>query len=427
MHRVIEPNTADADGLLEHAHDATAPEGVLFFHANEGQPLATPWQVASLRAMMLREQPLEEGWILDPACGSGIQLAAYATVLQRPVLGVELDPDRARASGVNLRTMAHHHGEKQADWMVNSTMVAGDGTDPSAVLAAVGDRAKQRVALLHLDPARPRNSREHSLDEMQPPLPNVLKAWAPYLNDVSGRGPALVLDLSPRLSELQRLEVEGIVTDIWPDLAMTWEWTSRGRGRVDRLALWLGGASDPKALRRFVRVPQQLGAQPTVLRSLANFEALKVRVHPPQRGEFVTVVDAALVESGLAAAWLSMVSKENEHRWGEIEGRRPQVHHQHPLRVPPNEEHLVQASGRVVELVTFNLDESTVDEVVAMALEHKLASVKLRVELDPALHPRLQGSLDRQLSRRHGSRDGFLVHHPSRDVMLLCVQQLDEG
>ena len=100
MHRVIEPNTADADGLLEHAHDATAPEGVLFFHANEGQPLATPWQVASLRAMMLREQPLEEGWILDPACGSGIQLAAYATVLQRPVLGVELDPDRARARGL---------------------------------------------------------------------------------------------------------------------------------------------------------------------------------------------------------------------------------------------------------------------------------------------------------------------------------------
>ena len=98
-------------------------------------------------------------------------------------------------------------------------------------------------------------------------------------------------------------------------------------------------------------------------------------------------------------------------RWASVEGRRPQVHHDHPLKLEANDRWLVQASGRVVEVLNFQVDETTVDRLVEVALEHRMASVKLRYDLDPALQPILQGSLDRQLSRRHGNRDGFVARH----------------
>ena len=57
--------------------DATM-SGLAFYHASEGKPLATPWQVAMVRAKSVAEFVLPRGVILDCACGSGIQLAAYA-------------------------------------------------------------------------------------------------------------------------------------------------------------------------------------------------------------------------------------------------------------------------------------------------------------------------------------------------------------
>ena len=76
MHRLFNPSNVSSDGLVEHAHDATAPQGLGFFHAKEGRPLATPWQVAVLRAQAVAKHRLPEGVVLDCACGSGIQLAA---------------------------------------------------------------------------------------------------------------------------------------------------------------------------------------------------------------------------------------------------------------------------------------------------------------------------------------------------------------
>ena len=51
----------------------------------------------------------------------------------------------------------------------------------------------------------------------------------------------------------------------------------------------------------------------------------------------------------------------------------------------------------MVELLAFPLDETSVDRLVEVALQHRLSSVKLRFDFDPALQPKLQGSLDRQL------------------------------
>ena len=420
MHTTLNPGEVEKAGLVEQAQDPTAPEGLLFHHAIEGKPLATPWQVAVLRAALLAQQPLpDDGLLLDCACGSGIQLAAYASSLHRPVLGVELEPSRAHAAAFNLQTVAAHHAAHQEAWFAESRIVAGDGTDAEGVLRASG--AGHALTFLHLDPARPRNSRTHALDEMQPPLHEVLEAWAPHFSEQ----PAFVLDLSPRLTDGQRGEVEAMVDRLWPGLERTWEWTSRGRGRVDRLALWAGLVAENSVLRRFVRVPPTLGQDPLILRTSEPPEALSVHLQPPKRGEFVTLVDAALVESGLVASWLPTVSKDHAFRWAVLEGRRPQLHHDHALRLSEQQQAMVQATGRVVDLLTHDLDESTIDTVVERALEHKFCSVKLRLDLDPALQPVLQGSLDRQLRRRHGTREGFLTRHPNGHTLLLCVSAFD--
>lgn len=419
MHRALRPVDATTEGLVELAQDATAPEGLLFHHANEGRPLATPWQIAALRAQLVSSHELPSGFVLDCACGSGIQLAAYGAALQRPLLGVELAEERAQASAMNVQTVAQHMRSGEDAWYTDSHIIAGDGTDAKGVIAAL-NKPDMEIAFLHLDPARPRNSRTHALEEMQPPLHRVLASWAPYFSKTR-HAPALLLDLSPRLTAAQRDEVESIVEETWPSIARTWEWTSRGRGRVDRLALWLGGVADAHATRRFIRVPASLADSPVILRSKDLHRVPEARLHPPKRNEHVSILDAALMESGLMDEWLKRVAPSEQGRWAFVEGRRPQLHHDRPLQLEAEDRGLVQATGKVVELLKFSLDEATVDQLVSVALEHRLASVKLRFDIDPALQPKMQGSLDRQLRRRHGDRDGFVAQHPHGDILLLCV------
>ena len=419
MHRIISQDEAGGATLTERSQDPTAPKGMEFHHAKQGRPLSTPWQVATIRSLMLTETKLADGWLLDCACGSGIQLIAHASVLNRRAVGIELDEERAMASAMNFLTVAQHQDAEDLPWYGESRILVGDGTDAAGAMEALGGH-EEGIALLHLDPARPRNSRTHDLSEMQPPLDEVFRSWAPYFSE-HPKGPALLLDLSPRLTEKQRMEVEVLVDAVWPQIERTWVWTSRGRGRVDRLALWLGAAALGPDKRRFVRVPPQLGDGALIISSTRHTPPLECLFHPPQRGEFVSILDAALIESGLAVSWLSEVSAEIMTRWAVIEGRRPQLHHKAPLRLDKADNLLVQATGKVVELLPFDLDDATVDRVVEAALENNMASVKIRMDTPPEKQPRWQGSLDRQLARRHGTKEGFLVRHPGGDVLLLCV------
>lgn len=74
----------------------------------------------------------------------------------------------------------------------------GDGRAGAELMSELqgelGSSTSAKIALLHLDPARPRNSRTHGLDEMQPRLDEVFAGWKPFLQE--GRnGPSLLLDL----------------------------------------------------------------------------------------------------------------------------------------------------------------------------------------------------------------------------------------
>ena len=428
MTKVLRPSETSPDGLEESAVDPTAPHGMVFYHAKEGKPLATPWQVALARARMVNAGDIPQGVILDCACGSGIQLAAYAAVLSRPALGVELDPQRAQASAVNIHNIARERGEADSPNMASTRVVNGDGTDGQSAMDLISEDLGKpiQIGLLHLDPARPRNSREHGLDEMAPRLGDVFDGWKPHLNS-GARGPALILDLSPRLSHEQRLQVEALVDERWPGIERTWSWTSRGRGRVDRLALWLGSASLQGVARRFVRIPPQISNDPLVITGgspITQGDGLPIeKRRPPRKGERVTILDAALVESGLADDWLAKATKNSEIHWGVVQGRRPQIYHDKRLNLEESERILVQCTGRIVALVHSDLTLESVDGVAEVAVENNIGKLTVRVPLDSQIQPKIQGALDRQILRRSGQRRAFLAKQPGDEMLLLCIEE----
>ena len=424
MPRIIHPLSESSEGLFENTPDKTSIERFKFFHADEGKPLATPWQVALSRAIMLREYPLPEGVILDCACGSGIQIAAYSEILKRPVVGIELNENRARASAVNFRTVFTERGDDSLDRLKDSIFIVGDGRDGSQIMSLL-NLENDSIAFLHLDPARPRNSRAHALSEMAPRLDEVFAGWKPFIK-CSKSGPAILLDLSPRLSSAQMIEVEDLVEKFWPNTSKTWTWTSRGRGRVDRLALWLGAIAEPTIARRFVRIPPDPTSPPFILlggKPIAEQEDNQEQQFiQPQRGSYVSIIDAALVESGMANDWLDASSIDN-YVWAESQGRRPMIYHQkvfqQTAKSPTN---LIVATGRIVDLIEGELTIDSADKFVEIFLQHDIGKVTVRASLDPKLQPKLQGSFDRQLIRRHGSREAFLLRNPKGENYLLCVK-----
>lgn len=401
------PSDADLTGPT--TVDSTAPAGLYFHYADEAKPLATPWQVAVERAKMVRKCKLPDGAILDPACGSGIQLAAYCAMLGRKGLGIEMHEPTANAANSNLRRVAEHGF---GDSLLDSIIQIGDGT--------IGN-TNEKFAMLHLDPARPRNSRTHSLDEMAPPLPSIFTAWKDSLIELE-RGPAILLDLSPRLESTQRMEVEEIVDSFWPGIGKTWVWTSRGKGRVDRLSLWIGQLSSPGVSRRFVRIPPDIKSKPLVIEG----DYLEISEHrrPPRKGEYVTILDAALVESGLAHEYLRDVVKDESLIWSVGNGRRPQIHHSSPANFEnQNQKLLIQSTGRIVKLVHSDLSMDTITHLVEASREYGFGKLTIRMAVDPNLQPKLQGSLDRQLAAKGGPHSGFVAKQPHDAMLLLCLEE----
>ena len=400
------PYEADTSGPT--IQDPSAPTGLEFHFADGAKPLATPWQVAVERAKQIRKLGLPDGVILDPACGSGIQLAAYCAMLGRMGVGIELDEKTAKAACANLNKVSSHGF---GSVLMESKIIFGDGTKPVPDI---------EVGLLHLDPARPRNSRTHSIDEMQPSIDVILSAWKDNLGSTE-KGPAILLDLSPRLQDNQREEIEEIVNQIWPNIGKTWVWTSRGGGRIDRLSLWIGQVSIEGTERRFVRIPPDFKQKPFIL------DGQKSVISPvnmlPRKGNYVSILDSALVESGLANEFLSKVIKDGEINWSITEGRRPQIEHSQKINYSSDSERLlVQASGKIVKLVHCELSIDNMNQIIDAAKECGFRKLTLRIPMQPGDQPKLQGSLDRQLAAFGGRHTGFVAKHPNDSMLLLCVE-----
>ena len=374
--------------------------------------LATPWFVAHARARLLSPSKLPPGLILDPACGSATQLIALCASLNRPGLGVELSGSAAPLAAINLeRSGAWSDG----DWSDSSRILWGDGTDAEPILQFYHEHIGVAipVALLHVDPARPKDAQQHTLDEMQPRLDSLLTSWAPLLPTM----PALILDLSPRLSDTQRLEVEEMVSSIWPSSPTTWQWMTQGRGRIDRLSLWVGPAADSHP-NRLVRLDKN-GEFSGIL--TGNSEPTIANQIDVEIGEHLVIADPCLVASGLAESWKKTASM-SEPRWDVVTGRRPTLISSEPILSTFHELHVsektyetvfsfVQISGEVVAQFP-ELEEQFISEIAQLAGSVGLSSLKIRCTIDPETQPKFQSIIDKEmrlLSSENPSISGFIA------------------
>jgi len=369
--------------------------------SDEMRRLATPWSVAIARASLLANCNLPQGVILDPACGSATQLAALCSTLKRPGLGVELSGAAAPLAAVNMERCADWDG---GDWGGSSRILWGDGTAAKMVTETYHESigATNSIALLHIDPARPQNAQQHTLDEMQPRLDHLLSAWAPYLP----KEPSLILDLSPRLSDAQRQEVDQIVSSIWNGVQTTWQWMTQGRGRIDRLSLWVGPVSSEQP-HRLIRLTKN-----GELTQLSGSKHDSIVEHLPlEIGQHITLVDPSLVSSGLSEAWRNLAVDSGTSSWLKITGRRPIFISSEAIANHQQVRPFVQISGQILG-ETSEVSFESLDNLVEMACEMGLSALKLRCKIDPDLQPKLQSAIDREMKQRNGLSDsnhGFIT------------------
>ena len=125
---------------------------------------------------------------------------------------------------------------------------------------------------------------------------------------------------------------------------------SRGGGRVDRLELWLGVLQHPTSASVLFAFLRTFGGEDIVIEQEESNTSNASVLQTARRNEWVTILDAALVESGLVDAWLSeQLSTASDVRWADASPRRPRIHHNGPLKDDAHP--FVVASGRVVELL----------------------------------------------------------------------------
>ena len=370
--------------------------------------LLTPEIVCNFRAAQVPVTRIPEGFILDPAAGSGGQLAAYGEKLRRDCVGVELSPRRA-VRCANSLTRLEDSSENLA--------ICGNGLDSEGVMALVREKIRgMKVAMLHVDPARPLDAQNHSISEMEPPLRPLLEAWSDYLE--SGEfGVSLLLDLSPRLASKQRMEVEAIVRELFPDVNVMWEWLSRGGGRVDRLTIHTGGLAQEDGEVRCIRLHRD-----------GSFDVLsgKMPVHDiewlnidPVVGDILALIDPVVIQSDLREAYEIGAGQEGEVKWVHDSDRRPMAILNEGLQVGCTSRAFTSIQGRVEERIEGSLNLMMIDSLAATAMRYGLSKIQIRCACDPKMHTKIKNRLDSILGDTEGEK-GFLVDAPNGNSLLLC-------
>ena len=408
-HYALNPSSDLVKRASKVAKAKSARKGEPKFHMTEDmRRLSTPWSVAQIRAEQIEAADLPAGVILDAAAGSGVQLIAFTTRLKRPGLAIEVDPNVGLLCAANMHISG---GEEDLQRTMDRVLI-GDGTDAEDAIVSywnslreAGTRAHPPIGMLHLDPARPKDAQRHEIDEMEPALAPLLKSWANHL-ETGPRGPAILLDLSPRLNEEQRSLVDAVIETSFPGIARTWEYLSQGGGRIDRLSVWIGSLSS-KEPSRCVRMGKK-NIMATIEGRVAKSELVSMS-SPPPFGAYLTIVDPALVQSGLHEAWLDRaLPKSAGHSWLRLDGRRPLLISTDPLTRDDEIDAFVIASGEIVQHRLTPPELHTIEQTAAAAARNEVGKVTLRCSLDPDLHPTLQRRLDKAMKEFEGAR-GFIV------------------
>lgn len=370
--------------------------------------LLTPEIVCNFRAAQVPVSRIPDGFILDPAAGSGGQLAAYGEKLRRDCVGVELSPRRAVHCANSLTRL---EGGSAA------LAICGDGLDSEGVMALVHEKIGDvKVAMLHVDPARPLDAQNHSISEMEPPLKPLLEAWSDYLEG-GEFGVSLLLDLSPRLASKQRMEVEAIVRELFPGVNVMWEWLSRGGGRVDRLTIHTGGLAHEDGEVRCIRLHRDGSFD--VLSGRMGVNDIEWLNIDPVVGEILALIDPVVIRSGLRVAYEIGAGQEGEVKWVHDSDRRPMAILNEGLQVGCTSRAFTSIHGRVEERIKGSLNLMMVDSLAASAMRYGLSRVQIRCACDPKMHTKIVNRLDSILGDTEGEK-GFLVDAPDGNSLFLC-------
>ena len=422
-HTVL-PISPDILGFAE----VIAPQSEIDGKPKSGEPhlyqtdrmkrLSTPWSVCLTRAEQLADCRLGKGILLDPACGSGSQLFAYCSELERAGIGIELDADSAVLSAANGQIVADGGN---SEWTSESFVLVGDGTDATAALSEIG-MSGQAVAVMHVDPARPLDTQNHSLDEMEPPISILLNRWADHFV-IGRRGPAIIIDLSPRLLETQQQEIEQLLLSYWPDSPITWEWVSTGRGRIDRLTIWFGTAADSATPARMLR----LLADGSVVSFAGRATDVKRATSAvPSTRDWLTIVDSALLASGLQGQWLrEALPPESTRHWVRISGRRPMLLSSEPLHMEKSiVSAFVSSTGQIISRLKVEPKVENISPILVSANSAYLSRLTLRCKMEPSAQPKLQRKLDHGLKDYPRGKPGFLadVETNDGDAWFICKE-----
>ncbi len=416
-HVSVKPSESVSKEAEKRVESKSGRKGEPEFHLTEQmRRLSTPWGIALARARQIDPGSLGPGIILDAAVGSGLQLIAYSSVLKRPSLGVEIDGNVAVLCAANMFSVAGKDDIQRS----MDRVVIGDSTDSVGVmnefwssLRESGTRAHPPVAMLHLDPARPRDAQKHHIDEMEPPIESVLSSWKQYL-ELGPRGPCIILDLSPRLDNEQRSMIDEIVEKLFPGCGRTWEWMSRGGGRVDRLSLWIGSLSSGEA-RRCIR----MGTKKIMSQIEGGGDEVKAirLLDPPPFESWITIVDPVVLESGLQHEWISRAIPDGSgYSWIRTDGRRPLLIHTEPINEDDDVRGFVVSPGQVVQHRLSPPEDHTISQIASSLARLEIGSLTLRCSLDPDMHPKLQRRLHKAMREIEGSRSFMVDIELSRDT-----------
>ncbi|WP_159838476.1 THUMP-like domain-containing protein [Nocardia sp. CY41] len=223
---------------------------------------ATPTLVARQRAARLAGRTVH-----DVTCSIGAELAELARVCPA-VLGSDLDEVRLAIAAHNLGPRRLGAGERSA-----RATATGPSEETRNVLLARADalRPSSRDTVVIADPARRADGRRtHDPAKLQPPLPDLLAAYA---------GRDLAVKCAPGL-DFDRLDWSGEVEVVSLD------------GSVREACLWSSGLAERGVRRRATVLSSEVGGW-----SITDAESDDIEERAP--GQWIIDPDGAVVRAGL--------------------------------------------------------------------------------------------------------------------------------
>jgi len=127
------------------------------------------------------------------------------------------------------------------------------------------------------------------------------------------------------------------------------------------------------------------------------------------RGAYLTILDPALIESGLQDIWLNRaIVGGTGSSWIRTEGRRPMLIHTDEISQDDDVRGFVVATGKIVQQRLSAPELNNIDQVASSIAKFGISNITLRCSLDPKTHPTLQRRITKELKGTEGTK-GFMV------------------